>query len=125
MERSTPREEKYRNLKGRGVALVEVLALTSEIKDWLEKGYPLAAIFRMYCEEQKLAGYTFNTFRRAILKAGLKEKRPSKASKNTQQKPTTENNPVQRPRPHEMARPKQQQFLSLSGSGVDHIGLDK
>lgn len=110
-------------LGSRGLAYVEVLALFDEIKTLIEKGYSISAIFRMYSDKQKIAGYTFNTFRRAIIKAELKKKRAHRATQKEQPRPVQHNNPEQRLKPHEMPRPQRQLFQTATG--VDHIGLSK
>lgn len=112
----------YKYIGCRGLAYVEVIALFHEIKCYIEQGYSLSAIFRMYTDERKIAGYTFNTFRRAILKAELKEKRATKATREVQTKPAP-NSTAQRPRPHEIARQQQQVWTQFRGE--DHIGLSK
>lgn len=118
LSRSTP----YKYIGCRGLAYVEVIALFHEIKDFVEQGYSISAIFRMYTDERKIAGYTFNTFRRAILKTGLKEKRAAKATQEVQPKPAPSNT-AQRLRPHEIAR--QQRQVWTESRGEDHIGLSK
>ena len=112
----------YKYVGSHGLAYVEVIALFHEIKMYIEQGYSISSIFRMYSDEQKIADYTFNTFRRAILKAGLKEKRSSRSTQEVQPKPL-QNKVAQRPRPHEMAR--QQRQIWTESRGEDHIGLSK
>ena len=120
-ESLSPIEHEY--IGSNGLAYVEVLSFFSEIKSLIERGYSISAIFRMYTDEQKISGYTFNTFRRAILKAELKAKRASKAIQKAQPKPAQQNSSAQRLKPHEMPRPQRPKFESLTG--MDHIGLSK
>lgn len=107
----------------RGLAYVEVLSFYDEIKGLIEKGYSISAIFRMYFDKQMISEYTFNTFRRAILKAELKAKRANVATKTEKSKPGLNSNQARRPKPHDMQRPHRQVFESLTG--IDHIGLGK
>lgn len=107
----------------RGLAYVEVLSFYDEIKSLIEKGYSMSAIFRMYSDKQIISEYTFNTFRRAILKAELKAKRANMATKTENPKPAQNNNQERRLRPHEVQRQNSPKFVSTTG--IDHIGLSK
>lgn len=112
----------YKYVGSHGLAYVEVIALFHEIKVFVEQGYSISAIFRMYTDERKIAGYTFNTFRRAIIKAGLKEIRSNKVTQEAQSQPAHINT-AQRLRPHETA--SQQRPVWTQIRGEDHIGLGK
>lgn len=112
----------YKYVGSHGLAYVEVIALFHEITKFIEQGYSIISIFRMYSAEQKIAGYTFNTFRRAILKAGLKAKRANKVTQEAQSQPA-QTNTAQRLRPHEIASQQKPAWTQIRGE--DHIGLSK
>ena len=110
----------------RGAAYRMVIAHKDDISRWLDEGWSIVAIYRLL-RSKKIITSKYESFRMAVNKVIYNKHNRKTVLDNKNHDVSNDdvkqNAKLQRKRPHEIQRNKQQQFVTISG--VDHIGLDK